>query len=123
MTDIYYLASPYSGPEAEMFDRHRWVCEAAALLATRGTLTYSPIAHSHAVAQVGGLSGSWEMWRDFDLSMIDRTDGLLVLMLPGWERSVGVEAEIRHARATNKSVQYLDVELGGGQVVLVRRAL
>lgn len=107
---IWYLGSPYTHELPEvMEERHRQVCQAAARLFERSILVYSPIAHSHAVNELGSLAQSaFEFWRPFDLGMIDRLTGLMVLMLDGWQESEGLAAEIEHARATGKPVLWVD---------------
>lgn len=114
MTDthpaIWYLASPYSSASDAVRElRYRHTCQAVARLFERSIPVYSPIAHSHAVNEIGGLEESaFEFWRDFDLGLIDRLDGVVVLMLDGWERSHGVTAELEHARATGKPVLWVE---------------
>jgi hypothetical protein len=117
-TAIWYLGSPYSHEDIRVVqERYRWACEAAARLFERSVLVYSPIAHSHAVNRMGGLGAqTFQFWQEFDLGMIDRLSGLLVLMLPGWNRSVGLTAEINHARNTGRTVLYIEPLFNGSNV-------
>lgn len=110
---IWYLGSPYSHEDGLIrARRHRQVCEAAARLFERGIYTYSPIAHTVAINELGGLNeAAFEYWRPFDLGMVDRLTGLMVLMLPGWRESVGLQAEIAHARATGKPILWAEPEM------------
>jgi len=107
---IFYLGSPYSHDDLGVREeRHRYVCQAAARLFERGIYTYSPIAHTVAINELGGLNeAAFEFWRAFDLGMVDRLTGLMVLMLPGWRESVGLTAELTHARATGKPVLWCE---------------
>jgi len=107
---IWYLGSPYSHEDLGVREeRHRYVCQAAARLFESGIYTYSPIAHTVAINELGGLNeAAFEFWRAFDLGMVDRLTGLMVLMLPGWRESVGLTAEIAHARATGKPVLWVE---------------
>ena len=101
-----YLASPYSHPDAAVReDRFRAVCEHAAALLRDGHLVYSPIAHSHPLAALG-LPGDWAFWADHNRAMLERSSSLVVLQLPGWERSVGVAAEVEIARALGLPVHF-----------------
>jgi len=115
---IAYLASPYSHADlGVMAQRHQHVCEAAALLFAQGHLTYSPIAHTVAIAAAGDLDGDFSAWATFDITMIDRLDEMWVLRLDGWEQSLGVAAEVNHAIATGKPVRYAGVSIEAGRVV------
>ncbi len=90
---LIYLASPYSHDESRVRDaRFIAVCRAAAALMREGYLIFSPIAHAHPIAQ-HGLPLGWEFWRDFDEQFLTVCSAMLLLELPGWERSTGVAAE------------------------------
>jgi len=116
---IWYLGSPYSAPgRATMAARHRQACEAAARLFERGIFTYGPIAHTVAIDQAGRMNApAFEFWATFDLGMIDRLTGLMVLMIDGWQDSKGLAAELAHARATGKPVLWCEPEIVDGHVV------
>lgn len=49
-------------------------------------------------------------WKGFNLIFIGICEKLIVLQLPGWETSVGVQAEIAEARRLGKPVEYMDWE-------------
>jgi nucleoside 2-deoxyribosyltransferase len=105
---MIYLASPFSHSEpAVRHARYVAVCKAAAFLIANGCHVFSPIAHSYALAEVGGLDGDWETWRALDLSMIARCDELMVVTLDGWDKSVGVAAEVAEAERLGKPVFHL----------------
>lgn len=115
---IWYLGSPYSHALQEVVAR-RYVqtCQAAARLFESGMHVYSPIAHTHAINEVGGLDApTFEHWRAFDLGMLDRLHGLMVLTLPDWDRSTGLRAEIDHAHKIGKPMVYaaprIDIRTG-----------
>ncbi len=105
---MIYLASPYSHPDPvvrqERFDA---VCQAAAQLMRRGVAVFSPISHSHGITRFG-LPTDWGFWRQYDTAFLSACRQLWVLMLPGWDTSVGVTAEIQLAGQLNKPVRYLD---------------
>lgn len=97
---MIYLASPYSHPDPEV--RHRRfvaACRAAARLMAEGKPVFSPIAHSHPIAEHGGLCPTdCEMWLRLDLPFLAACSELCVLTLNGWTDSRGVAAEIIAAR-------------------------
>jgi hypothetical protein len=104
---IVYLASPYSHPDPAVRQaRYRAVCRAAAALLAAGQPVFSPIAHSHPLVEYG-LPANWSFWQRYDQELLARCDELVVLMLPGWCESVGVQAEIQIARELGKPVRYL----------------
>lgn len=108
---MIYLASPYSHPDpAVRAQRFRAACRAAVALLHAGHVVFSPITHSHPLAQ-HGLPGNWQFWERYDREFLQRCDEVVVLMLPGWRKSVGVQAEIRIARELGKPVRYLAPDL------------
>ncbi|RIK72916.1 MAG: DUF1937 domain-containing protein [Planctomycetota bacterium] len=105
---MIYLASPYGHPDATVREvRFQQACRAAATLMRCGIPVFSPVAHSHPIAQ-HGLPTSWEFWRAVDLEYLLQCEALVLLRLPGWERSVGVRAEIALARQWGMPVIELD---------------
>lgn len=103
---MIYLASPYSHPSKWTRERRfRSACRQAAAMMRRGALVFSPIAHSHPVAEFG-LPRDWSFWEKYDREMISKCERMVVLMLDGWRDSVGVRAEIEIAKAARKPVSY-----------------
>ena len=96
---LIYLASPYSHDDAAVRQsRYEAVCRAAGSMIARGLDVYSPIAHSHGIAEHSEHANtSWQDWERLDLAMLCRSDALVVLMLDGWSVSVGVRAELQFA--------------------------
>jgi hypothetical protein len=104
---VAYLASPYSHPDpAVREERYQAACRAAAALMRDGQLVYSPIAHSHNLSTYG-LPTDWAFWSQYDREMLARCDELLVLMLDGWDISIGVREEIRIALELGKPIRFL----------------
>lgn len=118
---LHFLTAPYlsAAGKGEMFHagelmkfseesfRHHQVCKAVSVLLNRGMHVYSSIAHNAAILQSMGVANSrWDGWHKFELAMIDRSDVLLVLMLPGWEESEIVQIHIGYAKARNKTIKY-----------------
>jgi hypothetical protein len=114
---VYYLASPYTHPDAAIREwRFNAACEAAAALMRRGYVVFSPIAHGHPISRYG-LPGDWSFWQEHCRSMLVRMDELLVLTLDGWEESEGVNAELRMAGEFGIVVTYVSCT-GEGEVCL-----
>ena len=103
---MIYLASPYSHPHAIVRElRFHDACLATAQLLQAGHNVFSPILHGHPLA-AHGLPTDWSFWERFDRDHIQRCDNLVVLLLDGWQESVGVTAEIRIAAELGRSVGY-----------------
>ncbi len=74
MSKRIYLASPYSHEdEMVMKDRFDKVCAKAAELMARGYIVFSPIAHSHPIAQHLPISYTtdFDHWMKQDLDYIE----------------------------------------------------
>jgi nucleoside 2-deoxyribosyltransferase len=105
MRGFVYLASPYSLFEGGTENAFREAAKATAELIAAGYNTYSPIVHSHPVAQIGGLDAmDGEMWLELDGPMMEAAAGLVVLMLDGWDRSHGVAAEMEYFARAEKPI-------------------
>lgn len=107
--NLTYLACPYSH-ESELVKAYRvaQVNRAAARL-LRGTGTvFSPISHSHGIAESDPTLGStWEFWEEKDLPFLDYATRVVVLTLDGWRESRGVQAEIKYAMDHGLPVYYM----------------
>jgi hypothetical protein len=104
---MIYLASPYSHPDAAIRQRRfEAVCRVAARLLRQGRTVYSPIVYGHALCAYG-VPGDWRFWQRHDRPLLEACDEVVVLMLDGWENSVGVHAEIAFAREMGKPVSFM----------------
>lgn len=108
---FWYVASPYSHPDkAVMQKRFEDVVAYVADRMLAGDVMYSPIAHNHVVAERHTLPTDWAFWRHIDGNMLVAAKGLQVLCLDGWEKSVGVQAEIAIAMSYDLLVEYVNVK-------------
>lgn len=107
-----YLASPYSHPDLGMrllrVAHVRQVC--ARMNERPGINCYSPISHSHDLPHPKELAKSDAFWRPLNEDEIRRSDEVHVLMLSGWDISVGVTREIEYALSLGKPVHYLNAD-------------
>lgn len=118
---MIYLASPYSHPDPAVREqRYQAACQATAALLRAGELVFSPIVHSHPLVAFD-LPTAWGFWESIDRAYLERCDEVVVLMLNGWEASVGVRAEIGIARALGKPVRVLAPEDATGSPTSRRR--
>jgi nucleoside 2-deoxyribosyltransferase len=108
---VIYLASPYSHPDpAVRQERFHAACRATAALIRAGNAVFAPVVHSHPLVE-HGLPTGWEYWERIDREFIARCDEVVVLMLEGWERSVGTGAETLIARELGKPVRFVSPRL------------
>lgn len=106
---MIYLASPYTHDDPNVkVRRFELASKAAAVLMQRGEIVFSPIAMTHPMAIYGGLSGAWDFWKRFDTAFVKACEELWVLQLAGWDKSVGVSAEIVLACEMGRPIKYID---------------
>ena len=103
---IVYLACPYTHDDpAVRRARFEAVNRLAARLIAAGVVVYSPISFSHPICETG-VDVAWEFWAEHDLAFLAVCDSMLVYCLDGWDRSVGIRAEIEACARMGKPVKY-----------------
>lgn len=108
---MIYLASPYSHRYAYIRERRfRAACIAAGWLMQQGEVVYSPIAHSHPIAEYCDMPKEWEFWRKQDMAMLAKASALYVLVISGTGLSRGVQAEYMEARRMGLEICFLKPE-------------
>lgn len=106
---MVYLACPHSHPDAAVRQqRFEAVTAKAAELFRDGAWVYSPISHTHHIAQHLDGWDNWESWADYDRHMLSLCTELVVLKLPGWDDSRGVKAELRIANELGLPVKLIE---------------
>lgn len=109
MGKLTYLACPYQHADKQvMRERFDAVNRAAAQLMREGVYVFSPISHTHPIAECGDLPRGWDYWEAYDRALLSCCSKLIVLQLPGWEQSVGVQAETAIARELGLDIEYWD---------------
>lgn len=106
---LNYLACPYSTPNAgEKEWRFKQATLATAWLTREcGDTVFSPITHSHPLATIAGMNGAWADWKKFDMDFLAVSGRFTVLLLDGWQESVGVQDELKIAQKAGIKVQCL----------------
>lgn len=105
---LTYLACPYSHPDPDVRQRrHEAVNRVAGMLMKKGMLVFSPISHTHPIAVECDMPKGWDFWHAYDRAFIEASERIIVLMLEGWQDSVGVKAEIAIAAELGIPVEYI----------------
>jgi hypothetical protein len=100
-----YLACPYSHPDRRVREfRFNIATQIAGLLIQEGHLVFSPITHSHPIAEVADLPKGWEYWKEFDESFLEWCHEVHIICLPGWETSNGWANEEIIAQTLRKPI-------------------
>lgn len=105
-----FLCAPYSHPQRIVRDARALIInKVAANLINQGNIVFSPISHSHEMAQQNELPTEFEFWQIQNHEFIKWADSVTVLMLNGWKESRGVADEIEFADKIGKPVEYINV--------------
>ena len=104
-----YLILPYSHTEKLVREiRAIQADRAAAHLIERGYNVFSPISHSHRVANYLNKDNDSEFWCALDDHWQRQCAVVFVLMLSGWKSSAGVYRELMLACELRQNIYYLD---------------
>jgi hypothetical protein len=122
MSEIEYLAIPYTDPDEKIRDYRAEISDiVCADLMNQGRVIFAPISSCHHIAKKYDLPKDWDFWKNIDEQFIRASKKLLVITLPGWEESTGVTAERKIAQDAGIPIElidptpYLDKLNGGGK--------
>ena len=110
----FYLASPYAGATDGLKSAYSQTLTWTAALLQRGVPVLSPIAANAQMypfftnEKAKEAAKDFSFWQELDFSLLDRSDGLIVLCLKGWPTSKGVGREITRAITLGLDVYYFD---------------
>lgn len=106
---MIYLATPYSHPDPSIREaRFEAACRVAGQLMAAGQIVFSPIAHTHPIAIRCDLPKGWDFWAKYDRAMLERSSRLVVVMMEGWQDSVGIAAEIKIAAELGIFIEFME---------------
>ncbi len=96
---FYYIASPYTHEDpAIRTQRFQEVMKFTATLMKVQIPVYSPIVHCHELALTHELPHTFDYWQKMNHAMLDASKATIILTIPGWEKSKGVEDEIDYSK-------------------------
>ena len=125
---MIYVASPYSivprhwyeaGMSQVSIDHHMlWVMRnrykaAEKYVATKiqqGICCFSPIVHSHNIANEYDLPKTFEFWADINHKYLDVCSEVHILQMDCWEESAGIHDEIKYAIKKDIPIKYVEWE-------------
>lgn len=104
---MIYIACPYShkNQSVRVF-RFAAACKVAAHFIKKGCYVYSPISHSHPIAELGELPLNFSYWADLDLYMLQYCTEMVIVIVEGWETSIGIQAEKEKACELGVTISY-----------------
>lgn len=107
---LIYFATPYSkyayGLETAFRHAAHLVGE---IWRTSKIAVYSPIVFTHALARHAGFDPlDHSMWLPFDSAQMDKADALLIARMEGWDKSFGIDYEIKAFGEAGKPIYHLD---------------
>jgi len=118
---MVYLASPYTHTDKSVrASRFLAVIKACGWLMTNAShvqMFYSPIAHTHPIAEICVLPGNWEFWEACDKAMLSRCSEIWVFCLSGWTKSTGVNAERKIATEYGLPCKFVIPQPDGSYVI------
>lgn len=107
--DLCYVASPYTSYPAGVDRAYSDVGDVSWWLRLAGISHFSPILYAHPLAKVWGVDrGNSAFWLDFDSSMMDVCDAMVIVDLDGWADSHGIGIEQAIFEKAGKPIYHLD---------------
>lgn len=85
------------------------ITKKVAELMSQGMHIFSPLNHSHDMAT--RFLSDWtqfKYWREYDLSMLERCDAMIVYKLQGWNKSIEIRTEREFAQRRGKPLFFLE---------------
>lgn len=91
----WYLATPYSSHPQGRLIAYIEACEQAGLLMQAGINVFSPISHTHGIAEHAKIDGHSDnaVWDRVDFPFVMHARGMILCQLPGWMESKGIARE------------------------------
>lgn len=111
VSGFVYFASPYTPVNGEsVASRVTAACKCAAQLMREGLAVFSPIVHSHYIADHldESIRMDHEFWMHQDLGILAHAERMIVLRLPGWQVSRGIRREMDEANRLGIPIDFLE---------------
>lgn len=108
---LVYLAGPYSShPDKEALMKIIMHFSGSYMMTNRTHHVVSPLFNHYSLGLVPQMGTDYAFWGDYSRNLLPRCDEMIVLKLPGWDKSTGVDDEIRLATELGIRITYIDIE-------------
>lgn len=112
-SELWRMATPYSKFQFGIEAAAQEAARIAGRLIKQGENAYSLIVHSHYIVMIAGIDPlNHKYWMGVDQALMEKCDGLIVVLMMGWSKSKGVAMEIDAFQKMGKRVKYYDPETG-----------
>jgi hypothetical protein len=102
-----YIISPYNHPDSRVVaERISLTSKFVAAMIERGFTPVSPSLYGHGLIIEADMVSHWLFWEKFCKSLLEKCNSVIVLQLEGWDRSIGVKAELEHVAMLGLPVRY-----------------
>jgi hypothetical protein len=111
MTKSIYVACPYSDSDKKVEEERTLISEAytAYLIKNYGLIVVNPISN-HWLAVRHDVIGTADYWWETNKFYLDVVDEMHVLMVDGFDSSIGIKLEIEYC--TKKDIPFKYIEPG-----------
>ncbi len=106
--NIYYLAAPYSHSDKAIVEKRiETICKVDAMLMKKGIFTVSPLM-KHFILPHADLPSDYSFWKNYSDALLVGVDGMIVIMIDGWDTSIGVAGELELAADLGIPIRYIN---------------
>ena len=111
---FYYLGSPYTDPNPDIMERRAHEAWRQSGLMTKfGIPHYCPIHAKHQIAKVFNLPVDVDFWWNENLPFLHHACGMIIAVMPGWQKSRGIDREMRFTTDAGKPLYLTDTDALG----------
>ena len=115
---FHYLATPYTKYQGGVSMAYLEALRAAARCTVHLIPVFSPIVHFHPIS-AHIEPQSHEFWMQACAPFMSAAASVIVVKMPGWEKSAGLMSEIEHFRDARKIITFLHWPLQDRQLALI----
>jgi hypothetical protein len=107
---LIYLAAPYSNVEdKDELMKKIMTYSGAYMLENKGSHIVSPLFNHYSLEHVPELGGTYEFWEAYSAELLGVCRKMIVLTLPGWTKSKGVQSEMMIAKSRSIPVEFVEL--------------
>jgi uncharacterized protein DUF1937 len=112
MSEVIYLACPLTTDDPEV-KHHRIYTSAmvARHLRSLGAEVFAPISDLQTLIRSLPSVKGHDFWMSVDFLFLEKCNKMMVITLPGWEKSKGVEMEMKRMTERGVPIELLDPEV------------